>query len=134
MRSISVGIIEPQRLFAPFLTRVLTEAGFSVVATLETMVLDEIGRYEPTVVFVDVDFIEVEPVVAIRQLRGVAPNATVCAYTGRSDAGWAAVCSRAGANCIISKLATLAEIVAGIKQALRIGAFIDKHFDITDKV
>jgi DNA-binding NarL/FixJ family response regulator len=129
MKSVQVGIIEPQRLFAPFLTQVLSEAGFSVVASLDSMALDEIGRNEPTVIFVDIDFIDVDPVTAIRQLRGVVPNSTICAYTGRADGGWAATCSRAGANCIISKSATPSEIVAGIQRALRVGAFVDSRFD-----
>ena len=132
LRSVSVGIIEPQRLFAPFLTQLLSEAGFSVVASLESMALDEIARNEPAVIFVDVDFIDVEPILAIRQLRSIVPNATVCAYTGRSGPDWAATCSRAGANCVISKSAAPAEIVAGIQQAMRVGAFIDQRFDVRD--
>lgn len=129
MKAIPVGIIEPQRLFAPFLTQILSEAGFSVVTSLDTLSLDEIGRFEPAVIFADVDFIDSDTVVAIRQLRSVAPEATICAYTGRSDGGWAATCTRAGANCVISKSATPAEIVAGIQRALRVGAFVDGRFD-----
>jgi DNA-binding NarL/FixJ family response regulator len=128
-RAISVGIIEPQRLFAPFLTQILSEAGFSVVASLESLSLDEIGRYEPTVVFADVDFIDIDPVLAIRQLRTVAPDATICAYTGCHDEGWAATCARAGANCVISKSAAPDEIVAGLMRALRVGAFVDSRYD-----
>ena len=129
MKSIPVGIIEPQRLFAPFLTQMLSEAGFSVVVSLESMSLEEIGRNEPMVVFVDIDFIDVDAILALRQLRAVVPNATICAYTGSTDAAWAAACSRAGANCVISKLATPDEIVSGIQRALRTGAFVDARFD-----
>lgn len=130
MKSIPVGIIEPQRLFAPFLTQILAEAGFSVVTSLESLSLDEIGRYEPAVIFADVDFIDVDPVIAIRKLRGVAPEATICAYTGRSDPGWAATCTHAGANCVLSKAASPEEIVAGLMRALRVGAYIDYRFDM----
>jgi DNA-binding NarL/FixJ family response regulator len=133
MKSIPLGIIEPQRLFAPFLTQVFSEAGFSVVTSQETLSLDELGRNEPMVVFIDIDFIEVDPINALRQIRNVVPNATVCAYTGRPDVGWAAACTRAGANCIISKSAAPAEIVAGIQRALRVGAFVDRRFDGTDE-
>jgi DNA-binding NarL/FixJ family response regulator len=129
LKAIPIGIIEPQRLFAPFLTQLLSEAGFSVVTTLESMALDEIGRHEPTVVFVDVDFLDVDPIAAIRQLRSVVPNATICAYTGNVDEGWAAACGRAGANCIISKSAMPPEIVAGIQRALRLGVYVDRRFD-----
>jgi DNA-binding NarL/FixJ family response regulator len=129
MTAVSVAIIEPQRLFAPFLLQVFAQAGFSVVSSLERLALDEIGRNEPSVIFVDVDFIDVEPIVALRQLRNVVPNATICAYTGRTGAGWAATCSRAGANCVVSKSAVSTEIVSGIKHALRTGAFVDPRFE-----
>ncbi len=129
MKAVPVGIIEPQRLFSPFLTQILSEAGFSVVATLETMSLDEIGRHEPAVVFIDIDFIDVDPIAALRHLRALVPNATLCAYTGSTEAGWAATCSRAGANCVISKSAAPAEIVEGIRRAMRVGAFVDSRFD-----
>ncbi len=129
VRAIPIGIIEPQRLFAPFLTQLLSEAGFSVVASLESVSLDEIGRHEPTVVFIDVDFLDVDPIAAIRQLRSVVPDSTICVYTGNVDEGWAAACSRAGGNCLISKSAAPAEIVSGIQRALRVGVYVDRRFD-----
>jgi DNA-binding NarL/FixJ family response regulator len=129
MKSIPLGIIEPQRLFTPFLNQVFSEAGFSVVMSLENLSLDELGRNEPTVVFIDIDFIEVDPINALRQIRQVVPNATICAYTGRTDEGWAASCIRAGANCVISKSAAPSEIVAGIQRAVRVGSYVDRRFD-----
>jgi DNA-binding NarL/FixJ family response regulator len=131
--AVLVGIIEPQALFAPFLTRLFADAGFSVVASLESMELDELRRKEPTVVFVDIDFVEFEAVTALRQLRGAVPNATICAYTARTDEGWGGVCSRAGANCVLSKSTTPSEIVAGIRHALRVGTFVDPRFDNRDR-
>lgn len=131
-KSVLVGIIEPQRLFAPFLTQLLSEFGFSVVTTLETMSLDDIGRNEPDLVFVDIDFLEIEPIVAIGQLHRVVPRATICAYTGRNDAAWAAECSAAGANCVISKGATPQEIILGVQHALSAGTFIDSRFVKTE--
>jgi DNA-binding NarL/FixJ family response regulator len=128
-RAISVGIIEPQRLFAPFVTQLLSDAGFRVVVTLESPTLAEIARTKPAVIFIDVDFIEVDPVRAIRQIRSVLPNATICAYTGRTEAAWSGTCSRAGANCIISKSATPEEIVAGIERAIRVGAYVEHRFE-----
>ena len=127
-KSILVGIIEPQRLFAPFLTQVLSEAGFTVVMSHETLALDELGRNEPGVIFVDIDFIEGDPISALRQIRSVVPGATICAYTGSTTEGWAGTCSRAGANCVISKSATPDEIIAGILRALKVGAYVDERF------
>jgi DNA-binding NarL/FixJ family response regulator len=129
MKSIPLGIIEPQRLFAPFLTQVLSEAGFSVIISLETLSLDELGRNEPTVVFIDIDFIDVDPINALRQTRQVVPNATICAYTGNTEEGWSAACIRAGANCVVSKSAVPSEIVAGIQRALRLGSYVDPRFE-----
>jgi DNA-binding NarL/FixJ family response regulator len=131
MKTILVGIIEPQRLFAPFLTQVLSEAGFTVVTSIETLALDELCRTEPSVIFVDIDFIDVEAVDALRQIRSVLPDATICAYTGGAEEGWAATCTRAGANCVISKSAMPDEIVAGIQRALKVGAYVDRRFDAT---
>lgn len=132
LRTIPIGIIEPQRLFAPFLTQLLTDGGFNVVVTLDSMSAEEIGRHDPGVIFVDVDFLDVEPVAAIRQLRALLPNATICAYTGKIEPAWAATCSRAGANCVLTKAATPAELVAGIQRALRVGVFVDRRFDEED--
>ena len=129
MKTISVGIIEPQRLFAPFLTQILSAAGFSIVTSLDSLSLNEIGRYEPAVVFVDVDFVDADPRSAIRQLRSIVPDATICAYTGRADAGWGVACTRAGANCVISKSAPPDEIIAGILHALSAGTFVDRRFE-----
>jgi DNA-binding NarL/FixJ family response regulator len=134
MKSIPIGIIEPQQLFAPFLNQVLSEAGFSVVISLQSLLLDELGRNEPTVVFIDIDFIEVDPIRALRQIRQVVPNATVCAYTGRAAEGWAASCMHAGANCVISKSAAPSEIVAGIQRALRVGSYVDPRFNGEDEL
>lgn len=127
-KSILVGIIEPQSLFAPFLNQVLSEAGFTVVTSQGTLALDQLSRNEPSVIFVDIDFIEIDPVSALRQIRSVVPSATICAYTGGTEAGWAETCSRAGANCVISKSATPDEIVAGILRAVKVGAYVDERF------
>jgi DNA-binding NarL/FixJ family response regulator len=134
VKSIPLGIIEPQQLFAPFLYQVLSEAGFSVVFSLQSLLLDELGRNEPTVVFIDIDFIEVDPIRALRQIRQVVPNATICAYTGSATDGWATSCMHAGANCVISKAAAPSEIVGGIQRALRLGSYVDPRFNGDDQL
>lgn len=128
-KALPVAIIEPQRLFAPYLAQMLSEAGFSIVTSLDSLELDEVGRVEPAIVFADVDFIEGDAADAIRQLRVAAPEATICAYTGHSDAWWCGVYARAGANCIISKAASPAEIIDGLAQALQVGMFVGVHFE-----
>jgi DNA-binding NarL/FixJ family response regulator len=125
---ITVGIIEPQRLFAPYLSQLLSAAGFSVISSLEWISLEELGRSEPRVIFIDADFIDIEPVHAIRQLAGLLPQSIICAYTRQNDPAWAARCIQAGAQCIISKLRSAPEIITGLRCALRDGTFVDTSF------
>ncbi len=114
-----LGIIEPQRMFAPFLARTLADAGFTVAAILEGLALDEIARGNLAALFVDVDYLDIEPILAIRRLRRVAPQVTLCVYTGRSDEEWLRACTAAGANCVIGKRAGVEEIAATIERTMR---------------
>jgi DNA-binding NarL/FixJ family response regulator len=116
-----LGIIEPQRIFAPYLAHALAEAGFTVATVLETLSLAEIARSNLAALFVDVDYLDVEPILAIRQLRSVAPLITLCVYTGRSDEEWARACDAAGADCVIGKTAGIDAIVAAIERSMRAG-------------
>jgi DNA-binding NarL/FixJ family response regulator len=125
---ITVGIIEPQRLFAPYLSQLLSEAGFSVTSSLAWISLEELGRSEPRVIFIDADFIDIEPVHAIRQLSGFLPRSIICAYTRQNDPAWAARCVQAGAQCIISKSRSAPEIITGLRCAIREGTFVDTSF------
>jgi len=116
-----LGIIEPQRIFAPFLAQALTDAGFTVATMHETLSLEEIARSNLAALFVDVDYLDVEPILAIRQLRSVAPLMTLCVYTRRSDEEWTRACEAAGADCVIGKTAGIDEIAAAIEDSMRAG-------------
>lgn len=124
---IPAGIIEAQRLFAPFLSQLLSEAGFTVVTTLETIAVDDLGRAEPRLVLVDIDFVEEDAISAIKLLRAVLPQATICVYTGTVDDAWAATLTRAGANAVITKLASPIEIIEAIRAALSQGNYMDRR-------
>lgn len=128
---IPAGIIEAQRLFAPFLSQLLSEAGFTVVATLETIAVAELGRTEPQLVLIDIDFVEDDAVSSLKLLRAVLPEATICVYTGTIDDGWATTLTRAGANGVITKLATPAEIIEAIRAALAAGNYLDRRITTT---
>lgn len=130
MRAVPVGIIEAQRLFAPFLSQLLSEAGFTVVTSMDSVSIEELGRTEPSVVLIDTDYVEDDALTALRKLRAVLPEAAICAYTGTLETEWALRSLRAGANCILSKMAEPHEIVDGIRAALREGEFIDPRFGV----
>jgi DNA-binding NarL/FixJ family response regulator len=129
--AVPVGIIEAQLLFAPFLAQLLSEAGYTVVCLTESIDADELGRVEPHVVLVDIDFLEEESVGALRRLRAVLPEATICAYTGAVDPAWISAIAAAGANCIITKLASPEEIVDGITRAIRLGTYVDERLTLS---
>jgi DNA-binding NarL/FixJ family response regulator len=111
-----VAIIEPQRLFGPFLSQLLANAGFTVVSSTDSILVDELGRADPTVVLIDIDFIEGDALAALKLLRSIVPNATICTFTGKVDQNWAVACLFAGANRVISKLASPPEFIDSIQR------------------
>jgi DNA-binding NarL/FixJ family response regulator len=126
-----VGIVEAQMLFAPFLSQILIDAGFVIGFSREFLERADVEDVQPDVILIDVDFLSADAIGTLRELRELAPDATICSYTGTLDEPWAASCVRAGANCVISKLATPSELVHGILRALRVGSYVDERFDST---
>jgi DNA-binding NarL/FixJ family response regulator len=120
--AVPVGIIETQRLFAPFLWQVFSEAGFTVVASMEEVSADELGRSEPEVVLVDVDFLAEDAIDALRRLRALLPSATICAYTEHVDDDAATAFRRSGADTLISKLSSPAELIDSVERARYLAA------------
>lgn len=120
-------------LFAPYLQQMLIDGGFVIGFSSEFVSREEIARVRPDVLLIDVDFVPVDVISELRVARDVAPDCTICAYTGTADEQWVAACVRAGANCVLSKLATPSEIIHGILRARRLGSFVDDHFDSSTK-
>ena len=48
-------LIEPQTIFVPYLRRVLSNAGFDVIATSPGVDGRDISAHDPAAIFVDVD-------------------------------------------------------------------------------
>lgn len=105
----------------------MSEAGFTVVTTLDSIAVDELGRTEPRLVLIDIDFVEDDPIAALKLLRAVLPEATICVYTGTVEDGWAATLAAAGANGVITKLASPVEIIEAIRSALADGNYLDRR-------
>jgi DNA-binding NarL/FixJ family response regulator len=117
-KPVTIVIIEAQTLFSPFLSHALSEMGFAVTATLATASPDAIGRNEPEAVLIDVDYLEMEPPLAVERLRSILPDAALCVYTRSLDTDVHAACVAAGANVIISKAELLPAIVENIYSAI----------------
>lgn len=98
-------IIEPQLLFVPYLSAVLTHAGYSVIAAGGTIDERELSDQQPSLVMVDIDYAERRELNVIRELRLALPHAAIFAYSDRDDELFTACCRIAGATAVISKSA-----------------------------
>ena len=127
----TVAIVEAQRLFGPFFSQLLANAGFTVVSSTDTIAIEDLGRADPAVVVIDI--IEGDALAALKLLRATLPNATICTFTGRIDEDWAVACWFAGANCVISKLASPPEFIDGIQRALSGGPYMDRRFTLDNR-
>jgi len=122
-------VVEAQGIFAPFLVAVLADAGLDVVHVGSSMDLQLMSHLAPDLLFVDLDFIDADPLESIRMTRFMLPHAVICVYTGDSRPAWASACHLAGANCVLTKQADGAEIAQGVRRALMVGAYTDHRFE-----
>ena len=123
--SVSVHVIEPQALFIDSLGEIFDEVGLEVQRVSKDADFRELLDEQPRVLFVDVDFSSQEPLKLITLLRTLLPKALIAVYTSQRSAEWAKATHFAGANAVISKSAERHEIVAGLKQMMDTGEFID---------
>jgi DNA-binding NarL/FixJ family response regulator len=96
-------LIEPQTIFVPYLRRVLSNAGFDVIATSPGVDGRDISAHDPAAIFVDVDYLERSGPTALCRIREVARSAQLIALSQSSDAMFAATCVISGANAVCSK-------------------------------
>ncbi len=96
-------LIEPQTIFVPFLRRVLSSAGFDVIATSPGVDGRDISAHDPAAVFVDIDFLERSGPTAICRIREAARSAAVIALSETNDPLFAATCVISGASAVCSK-------------------------------
>jgi len=96
-------LIEPQTIFVPYLRRVLSSAGFDVIATSQGVDGRDISAHDPAAIFVDVDYLERGAPTALCRIREVARSAQLIALSESNDAMFAATCVISGANAVCSK-------------------------------
>jgi DNA-binding NarL/FixJ family response regulator len=117
-------VVEPQSLFVPFLSDVLAGAELRVVRVAPTLDVDDIRASRPDALFVDTDFLDVDPADAVSAMRAVLPRAFICAYTDGEGAR-ADRLRFAGANCVLSKRSGPVEITDALRTARTKGSFTD---------
>ncbi len=108
-------VVEPQSLFVPYLSDVLAGAKLRVVRVAPTLDVEDIRASHPEALFVDTDFLDVDPADAVSAMREALPRAFICAYT---DGEGAERLRFAGANCVVSKRSGAREITSALKMAL----------------
>lgn len=96
-------LIEPQTIFVPFLRRMLSNAGFDVVATNTAVDGRDISAHDPAAILVDVDYLERSGPTALCRIREVARHARLIALSESTDSMFAATCMISGANAVCSK-------------------------------
>jgi DNA-binding NarL/FixJ family response regulator len=107
---------------------VFTAAGEPALATLARLDVTELGRLAPDLLVCDIDALKVSPLEFLRQVRFVLPECMIAVYTGSEKQAWSLECQLAGANCLLSKASSEADLAKGIRGALRSGCYTDPRF------
>jgi DNA-binding NarL/FixJ family response regulator len=111
-------LIEPQTIFVPYLSRVLSSAGCEVIATSQGVDAREIGALDPAAIFVDVDFLERGGPTALCRIREVARSAQLIALSESSDEMFTATCVISGATAVCSKSDGEEKILRALRRAV----------------
>jgi DNA-binding NarL/FixJ family response regulator len=109
-------VVEPQSLFVPFLSDVLAGAEMRVVRVASNLDVDDIRATSPEALFVDTDFLDVDPADAVSAMREALPRAFICAYT-EGEGARADRLRFAGANCVLSKRSGPTEVTDALRRA-----------------
>jgi DNA-binding NarL/FixJ family response regulator len=121
-------VVEPQSLFVPYLSDVLAGAELRVVRVAPNLDVDDIRATRPDALFVDTDFLDVDPADAVSAMRAALPRAFICAYTN-GEGQRADRLRFAGANCVLSKRSGPREIADVLRTARTRGSFTDPRCD-----
>jgi CheY-like chemotaxis protein len=113
---------------APNFSAIFKVAGLSGLATIARLDVAALGRLAPDLIVCDVDGLDVDALELLRQIRFVLPDCVLAVYTGVMKRAWGLACHLAGANCLLSKDATEAELSEGVRDALQSGCFTDPRF------
>jgi CheY-like chemotaxis protein len=104
---------------------VLERAGLPISPSVASLDVVELGRLAPDLLVADLDRLPVDPLERLRQLRFVLPACIIVVYTANSTRSWGVEYHLAGANGVLSKASTEAELASGVRSSLRLGCFTD---------
>jgi DNA-binding response OmpR family regulator len=108
-------LIEPQKLFVPFLTSALRAGGIDVVATSDDVDGHDIVANAPDAIFVDIDFFDRGGPSTLCRIREIARRATIVAISESTDATFEASCYISGANAMVSKAHAAETLVKAVR-------------------
>jgi len=118
--------IDPEKV--ALFTALVEAAELSLQTVAERINVVAIGKLAPTLLICDIDALEVDQLETLRQLRFVLPACVIVVYTTNMERAWSIACHLAGANGLLSKDSSEAELGAGVFGALRNGCFTDPRF------
>jgi DNA-binding NarL/FixJ family response regulator len=113
---------------AELLTAALAAVAHPQPAVVARLSVTELGLLAPSVLVVDVDGLDVDPLEMLRMLRFVLPACMIAVYTNVLEEPWALACHMAGANCLLSKASDAEQVTAGLRGSLHRGCFTDPSF------
>lgn len=108
-------LIEPQKLFVPYLTAVLRAGGIEVTATSDDVDGHDIVAEAPDAIFVDIDFFERGGPSTLCRIREVARRATIIAISDSNDPTFEASCYISGANAMVTKSSAADTLVRTVR-------------------
>jgi DNA-binding NarL/FixJ family response regulator len=123
----SVHLIEAQWLFVPTLADIFRELDLELRSVSSDLDRERLLRDQPSLVFIDSDFLSGEPLGVINLARTLVPEGIICVYTGERKREWAKACHFAGATAVFSKHADRGEILTGLRRAIRRQPYTDTH-------
>lgn len=119
-------LIEPQRIFIPALWSILGRAGLQIDYVFESLKVRSLIELQPEFVFFDIDFVNGDPLDALRSMRLPLPVALLCVYTSTvGGSGSTADFRAAGADGVISKSVSEPELIDALQTLVEAGSYSD---------
>lgn len=104
---------------------VLKRAGLPMSPSVASLDVVELAKLAPDALVADLDGLTVDPLERLRQLRFVLPTCIIVVYTANNTRPWGVKYHLAGANGVLSKSSTEAQLASGMRSSLRSGCFTD---------
>jgi DNA-binding NarL/FixJ family response regulator len=112
----------------PLLTAALAAAVEHAATTIARFDIALLNALAPDVLILDIDDMKGDPAESLRQLRFVLPECIIVVYTCSTQSKVVRDCHNAGANCLLSKSSSEAQLVAGLRLAMWSGCYTDPRF------